>query len=114
MSATKESLRSTVAHAALSASPAANAADQEIEKLFTIDGLADYTGLSKTTLWRYFKEGRIKCFHLFPGGPVRIRASEVRRFIDEAEAGQGAPVNLPARNAPSARKARSALTLEDF
>ena len=42
---------------------------------------ADALGVSRSTLYRMFAEGRLQRVTLTPGGP-RVRASEVRELIE--------------------------------
>ena len=50
-------------------------------QLMRIREAADALGVSRSTLYRMFAEGRLQRVTLIPGGP-RVRASEVRELIE--------------------------------
>ena len=51
------------------------------QQLMRIREAADALGVSRSTLYRMFAEGRLQRVTLTPGGP-RVRASEVRELIE--------------------------------
>ncbi len=54
------------------------------DRLITAAELADYLGLSSSTILDWFEDGRLPGFRLGgrKGGPVRFRVSEVEAMLD--------------------------------
>lgn len=50
-----------------------------MEKLLTIQEVADYLRLSRTTVWRWCKSGELKAFKV--GRGWRVRKSEVDKMV---------------------------------
>ena len=59
-----------------------------MEELLTFEETMNYLKVSRTTLNRWLNDGKIKKLKLGEGkkGVIRIRKSEVERFLKEAEA----------------------------
>jgi excisionase family DNA binding protein len=54
------------------------------ESLLTLDETAEKLGISKVTLWRWVKDGKLAVVRLSPR-VVYVRKEELRRFILAAE-----------------------------
>jgi excisionase family DNA binding protein len=60
------------------------------DRLFTARELADYLGLSSSTVLDRFERGDLPGFRLFrKGGPVRFRPSEIEHWLEAQRAGAG-------------------------
>lgn len=55
-----------------------------MEKLWSLQHVAESWGVSYGTLWRWKEEGRLPVVKL-PGGALRVKDSEVQRILRERE-----------------------------
>lgn len=53
-----------------------------MDELMTISGVCTYTGVSRTTVYRWLDEGLVKLQPKGPGTRVLIRRSDIDRFIE--------------------------------
>jgi len=63
-----------------------------MDEILTVREVAEYLKLSRTTVWRWFKEGKLQAFRL--GRSWRVRRSELERITGQGlrsadEAGEG-------------------------
>ncbi|RYD01467.1 hypothetical protein N752_29640 [Desulforamulus aquiferis] len=54
---------------------------QSEDKLLTVTEVAKRLGVSRTTMWRWAKNGLLPVYQL-PRGHIRIRESELEKFLD--------------------------------
>jgi excisionase family DNA binding protein len=52
-----------------------------MDEILTVREVAEYLKLSRTTVWRWFKEGKLQAFKL--GRSWRVRRSELERITGQ-------------------------------
>jgi len=65
--------------------------NSKLNKMLTVNEVADLLQVHTTTIRRWEREGHLKSYRLGPKGSIRFKNEDITEFIDSAS-------NLPASN----------------